>query len=127
MVPMYPVTSGALLLMVSQDALITIHTIIIFYADGFGDWSTENCTVKADNATLVVCECTHFTNFAMLLVSEHSNRVEMILSYCQDPNPLEKTNVPKVVEQALTAVSYIGVIVSIICLTVTVITYLWSK
>ena len=40
---------------------------------GFGQWSTDNCTVREDNDTFVVCACDHFTNFAILPVSNNDN------------------------------------------------------
>lgn len=47
----------------------------------------------------------------------------------QDPNPLDNKTImiPEAVARTMTAVSYIGVIVSIISLILTIITYLWSK
>ena len=47
--------------------------------------------------------------------------------YMQDVSPEPVKPIDSVVGQALNAVSYIGVILSIICLTATVTTYLGSR
>ncbi len=42
--------------------------------DGFGDWSIDGCIPsnitlnETEGTTVVVCSCTHFTSFSMLLV-----------------------------------------------------------
>ena len=41
----------------------------IIITAGYGSWSPDNCIVKENNETFVVCECTHFADFAV--VSEH--------------------------------------------------------
>lgn len=34
-----------------------------------GNWSTEGCTRVASSDGVVTCQCTHLTNFAVLIVS----------------------------------------------------------
>ncbi len=38
------------------------------YPERLGDWSDMNCTLVNNTETMATCECTHFTNFAILLV-----------------------------------------------------------
>ena len=39
----------------------------IFSETSNGAWSTEGCSVLSVNRTRVTCQCTHLTNFALLL------------------------------------------------------------
>ena len=44
-----------------------------FIAGYFGDWSTRGCVEVNETKDIVMCECDHLTNFAILLVSmDHS-------------------------------------------------------
>ena len=36
--------------------------------DGVGDWSSNGCNFKGMENDRVVCECTHLTNFAVIMV-----------------------------------------------------------
>ena len=129
-----PVTSGILKPTVSVSQHCQLITCGVHCTEGFGDWSTKNCTLISNNSDpKAVCQCTHFTNFAILLVSADSISVLYVfalLTNChavfQDPNPVERT-VPPEVEHFLSVLSYIGVVISTICLIVTVLTYLTSK
>ena len=53
----------------SHDEQHFLKKMSVISEGGFGDWSTMNCYVVEDNGTVVVCACTHFTNFAILLAS----------------------------------------------------------
>lgn len=41
-------------------------------ANGLGDWSSAGCTYTGTKDGIVTCRCFHLTNFAMLMVSEHT-------------------------------------------------------
>ena len=45
-----------------------------FYNTNTNLWSTQGCTTKIDNDGSIVCECSHMTSFAVILVS-------IVLSY----------------------------------------------
>ena len=50
-------------------------TYFIFIAADRGNWTAEGCKVgTVDEETgLITCECTHLTNFAILVVSLHAS------------------------------------------------------
>ena len=43
--------------------------------DGVGDWSSDGCNFMGMENDRVVCECTHLTNFAVIMV-----RVKLLFS-----------------------------------------------
>jgi len=47
----------------------------MFFAAGRGNWSAEGCTAVDINQEtgLITCNCTHLTNFALLVVSLHTS------------------------------------------------------
>ena len=75
-----------------------------------GRWSEKGCTrnTKLSSASKTVCDCNHLTHFAILL----------------SPNPPEFSSN---VELSLTLIGYIGVSVSLVAMTVTVLTFLTLK
>ncbi|XP_071959942.1 uncharacterized protein [Antedon mediterranea] len=76
--------------------------------DGVGDWSSEGCVLNRTTDGRVVCLCDHLTNFAILV------------DYYEP-----KKSPP--LHEVLTIISLIGCIVSIVCLAVTIATYLYFK
>ena len=40
-------------------------------AGGNGNWSTAGCTTSITYDAVVICNCTHLTNFAVLVVSSN--------------------------------------------------------
>ena len=110
---------------------------------GFGAWDSRNCRVLSENKENVTCGCDHLTHFAILLVSNSSQNAHAIYNTealyivshsTLNPFPLQDLSptrppgtVPPPVTLALTGVSYIGTILSVICLTITIITYLGEK
>ena len=38
--------------------------------DGYGNWSSEGCRMASADSN--ICECTHLTSFALLMVSAYS-------------------------------------------------------
>ena len=107
------------------------------HADGFGAWDSHNCRVLNETAEEVECGCDHLTHFAILLVSIYylqkvSGKTiytfSSVPSFClflQDINP--KPPPPSAGDAVLTGVSYIGTVLSIICLTITIVTYLGEQ
>ncbi|XP_019854609.1 PREDICTED: adhesion G-protein coupled receptor G2-like [Amphimedon queenslandica] len=77
---------------------------------GYGDWSSDNCDTSYDSVTQAIkCFCNHLTSFAVI----------------QDVSPTEPSTVVNV--YYLDSVSYIGIIITIICLIITVVFYLYNK
>ena len=71
----------------------------------YGDWVTTACQLLNETRDTVTCQCNHLTNFAILLDV-----------YQKGKNIAD-----------LTEVTWIGCIVSIISLVLTILTYILSK
>ncbi|XP_033640242.1 uncharacterized protein LOC117300656 [Asterias rubens] len=78
-------------------------------ADGVGDWSTAGCVLARQTDNTVSCNCSHATNFA-ILVDVHG-----------------QTKTDDKFELALDVISQIGIVLSIIALGATLIIYLSIK
>ncbi|XP_059140259.1 adhesion G protein-coupled receptor L4-like isoform X2 [Physella acuta] len=65
-------------------------------------WSTKGCYVETREGTLVVCVCDHFTNFAVMMSPIHISEKDFA---------------------ALSIISSIGCVISIVCVTATIIIY----
>ncbi|XP_060577723.1 adhesion G protein-coupled receptor L1-like isoform X3 [Ruditapes philippinarum] len=70
-----------------------------------GAWSQKGCSLKKHNTTHTTCQCNHLTNFAILM-DIHSTKLA----------PIHAT--------ALSFITYIGIIISIICLFLSWITFI---
>ncbi|XP_033118444.1 adhesion G-protein coupled receptor G6-like [Anneissia japonica] len=75
--------------------------------DGVGDWSSDGCTYNKTEDNRIICLCDHLTNFAILV------------------DYYEPKDSP--IQDVLTIISLIGCIVSIVCLAITIFTYLYFK
>ncbi|XP_033125665.1 adhesion G-protein coupled receptor G2-like [Anneissia japonica] len=75
--------------------------------DGVGDWSSDGCVYNKTEDDRVICFCDHLTNFAIL-----------VDYYEPKDSPFQ---------DVLTIISLIGCIVSIVCLAITIATYLYFK
>lgn len=73
-----------------------------------GQWSTQDCRVKGTNATHTVCQCTHLTNFAILM----------------DVHNVELSKGPKF---GLAFLTYAGCLVSVVCLLLAFLTFACFK
>ncbi|XP_055511519.1 LOW QUALITY PROTEIN: adhesion G-protein coupled receptor D1 [Leucoraja erinacea] len=73
------------------------------FSSGRGVWSNEGCARIGGNISHSVCRCNHLTNFAILM--------QVV------PLELERVHVV-----ALSAITYVGCSLSIVCLTVTLVT-----
>ena len=62
---------------------MTIHQNMLCYTDGEGNWTSEGCTTIDDGSGVIQCNCTHLTNFAVLVVSlrPFNNRLLMLSCY----------------------------------------------
>lgn len=67
-------------------------------------WSTEGCQIESTNKTHTICQCNHLTNFAVLM-------------------DVHATYLPPSHQMALQIITYIGCIVSIVCLFLAVLTF----
>ncbi|KAK6619841.1 hypothetical protein RUM44_006240 [Polyplax serrata] len=67
-------------------------------------WSEEGCEIELTNKTHTICRCNHLTNFAVLMDAEGGLT-------------------PPVHQMTLQIITYIGCVVSIICLLLAVITF----
>ncbi|XP_045481273.1 latrophilin Cirl isoform X6 [Harmonia axyridis] len=76
----------------------------VFWDYSMNIWSNEGCKVEFSNTTHTVCQCNHLTNFAVLM------DVQAIL-------------LPIPHQIALQIITYVGCIISIICLVLAVITF----
>ncbi|XP_070564242.1 adhesion G protein-coupled receptor L4-like [Ptychodera flava] len=69
-----------------------------------GEWSTAGCHVITSNTTHTMCACNHLTNFAVLM-------------------DVHGTTLSDTHNTALTIITYIGCIISIICLSICVVVF----
>ncbi|XP_022088889.1 uncharacterized protein LOC110978300 isoform X3 [Acanthaster planci] len=77
--------------------------------DGVGDWTTAGCELVEETYDRVKCNCTHATNFAILV--DVKGQV-----------PDDEDHAPS--KKALDIISQVGCVLSIIALTITVVIYL---
>ncbi|XP_031771098.1 latrophilin Cirl [Apis florea] len=67
-------------------------------------WSEEGCEIRKTNETHTVCECNHLTNFAVLM-DVHAVRLDIAH------------------QVALQIITYIGCIISVVCLVLAILTF----
>ena len=95
---------------------------------GFGSWSSDDCRVVYDRDDQAQCECSQPAHFGLLFVSQvfekHAScsRNIICLFTLQDLNPGEVVS-----PLALEVITYIGTVLSVICLLIVIITYSTSK
>jgi len=53
----------------TTTSLLIFHIYFVYSATSTGHWSSEGCTpnLEKSNENKTVCECTHLTNFAVLM------------------------------------------------------------
>ncbi|XP_033116020.1 adhesion G-protein coupled receptor G2-like [Anneissia japonica] len=76
--------------------------------NGIGDWSSDGCVINSTTGDVIICDCNHLTHFAVLI-------------------EFRKKDAPIEVLFALTVISRVGCLVSIACLTATLIAFLSFK
>ncbi|XP_071960614.1 adhesion G-protein coupled receptor G6-like isoform X2 [Antedon mediterranea] len=77
--------------------------------NGQGDWSNESCYFNKTSDGRIVCFCDHLTNFAV------------IMDYSGQAGPTTTF------QDALTYISIIGCVISIVCLVITIITFTYFR
>uniref|UniRef100_A0A8C5QE62 Adhesion G protein-coupled receptor L4 n=1 Tax=Leptobrachium leishanense TaxID=445787 RepID=A0A8C5QE62_9ANUR len=71
-----------------------------------GEWSAEGCEVVSTNVTYTMCKCYHLTHFAILMTS--SSHAQMSAH-----------------QSMLTRITQLGIIISLICLSLCIFTFLF--
>ncbi|XP_035670097.1 adhesion G protein-coupled receptor L3-like [Branchiostoma floridae] len=79
----------------------TNTTFCVFWNVSTGNWSEEGCALKKRNRTHTTCECNHLTSFAILVDTTGQQ------------HPF-----------ALSVITYVGCIISIVCLFICICTFL---
>lgn len=78
--------------------------ICVFWDYQSDNWSTDGCELYSTNKTFTICECTHLTNFALLMRISEESAVD--------------------IEQiCLKVLTYVGCVLSCICLLVSFFTF----
>lgn len=67
---------------------LTFAADSIFSGAASGAWSTDGCSLLLINTSQVTCQCTHLTNFALLLQVTSESEVSMKAEY----NAINKNN-----------------------------------
>ncbi|KAM9385095.1 adhesion G protein-coupled receptor L2 isoform 5-T5 [Pholidichthys leucotaenia] len=74
-----------------------------------GYWSTQGCKLLDSNKTHTTCSCSHLTNFAILMAHR------------------EISNNGEVHELLLTVITRVGIVVSLVCLTISIFTFCFFR
>ncbi|XP_059719151.1 adhesion G-protein coupled receptor D1 isoform X2 [Haemorhous mexicanus] len=83
---------------------VHLYCAFLDYSNGSGVWSDEGCVRQSGDLNSSVCLCNHLTNFAILM--------QVV--------PLQ---LPREHQVALSSITYIGCALSILCLTITLVTF----
>ncbi|NXE64199.1 AGRD1 protein, partial [Calcarius ornatus] len=83
---------------------VHLYCAFLDYSNGTGVWSSEGCVRQSGDLNYSVCLCNHLTNFAILM--------QVV--------PLKLTREHQV---ALSSITYVGCALSILCLTITLVTF----
>ena len=64
---------------------MTIHQNMLYFIDGQRNWTSGGCTTIDDGSGVIQCNCTHLTNFAILVVSlgPLCDNYNLLSSYCR--------------------------------------------
>ncbi|XP_022238293.1 latrophilin Cirl-like isoform X1 [Limulus polyphemus] len=76
----------------------------VFWDFTYREWLTDGCSVRSTNLTHTVCACNHLTNFAVLM---DIKGVKLSVEH----------------NMALRVITYIGCVVSVVCLLLTILTF----
>jgi hypothetical protein len=90
-----------------------------------GKWSTQDCKMVATNTTHTVCQCTHLTNFAILM-DVHCVQVGHI-SFWNSIALSSELQLSDAHKFGLAFITYAGCIVSIVCLLLGFLTFAFFK
>ncbi|XP_059496028.1 adhesion G protein-coupled receptor E5-like isoform X2 [Stegostoma tigrinum] len=75
------------------------YTVCVYWNTGTNTWSTKGCLKVSSTVSHTVCQCSHLSSFAVLVA-------------------LYKVEGP-----ALTTITYVGIITSLVCLAIAIITF----
>ena len=97
--------------------------------DRFGAWSTEGCREVVREGNRRVCECSQLTHFGILFVNLikflYSTSQFMPTIHIQDLSP--KAPISAEAALALSIITYVGLVISLLCLMIFLISYLSAK
>ena len=82
----------------------TVHFFLFASSYVCSEWRDDGCSMRETNLTHTVCECNHLTNFAVLM------DVRAV--------PIDPSH-----QVALEIITYVGCIISVICLVLAIITF----
>ncbi|KAL1455101.1 hypothetical protein WDU94_009220 [Cyamophila willieti] len=82
--------------------------ICVFWDYQSDNWSTDGCELYSTNKTFTICECTHLTNFALLMRISEESSIDLE-------------------QMCLKVLTYVGCILSCICLVVSFLTFHFMK
>uniref|UniRef100_A0A1A8JSA3 Adhesion G protein-coupled receptor L3 n=1 Tax=Nothobranchius kuhntae TaxID=321403 RepID=A0A1A8JSA3_NOTKU len=74
-----------------------------------GYWSTQDCRLLSTNRTHTTCSCTHLTNFAVLMAH------------------VDVTNSEPVHDMLLDVITWVGILLSLVCLLVSIFTFCFFR
>ncbi|XP_066996980.1 latrophilin Cirl isoform X2 [Anabrus simplex] len=80
------------------------NPLCVFWDYSESAWSDEGCRVEASNRTHTMCQCNHLTNFAVLM--------DVHATYLTPSH-----------QMALQIITYIGCIISVVCLVLAIVTF----
>ncbi|XP_023576398.1 adhesion G-protein coupled receptor D1 isoform X2 [Octodon degus] len=83
---------------------VFLYCAFLEFSSGKGVWSSQGCARREGNLSHSICRCTHLTNFAILM--------QVV--------PLE---LPRGHQVALSSISYVGCVLSVLCLAATLVTF----
>uniref|UniRef100_A0A8C3QSU1 Adhesion G protein-coupled receptor D1 n=1 Tax=Cyanoderma ruficeps TaxID=181631 RepID=A0A8C3QSU1_9PASS len=83
---------------------VHLYCAFLDYSNGTGVWSDEGCVRESGDLNYSVCLCNHLTNFAILM-------------------QVVPLTLPREHQVALSSITYIGCALSILCLTITLVTF----
>ncbi|XP_066280373.1 adhesion G protein-coupled receptor E2-like [Branchiostoma lanceolatum] len=93
---------GTVTIFLEHKKAVNVSTMCVSWNSG-GNWSTKGCKVKKSAMTYTICECTHLTNFAILVDVTGLGQQEL---------------------SALHVITYIGCSISIVCLFICICAFL---
>ncbi|KAG8454505.1 hypothetical protein GDO86_000936 [Hymenochirus boettgeri] len=70
-----------------------------------GHWSTQGCRLLSTNKTHTICSCNHLTNFAVLMAHVEAKHIDMVH------------------ELLLDVITWIGILLSLVCLLICIFTF----
>jgi len=105
------------------------HQIICAYWNIFDNmtaqWSTKGCYMNNITEYSVSCMCDHLTHFAVLMVWKKTDFVCLMNLFSL--KDIEQKTTPRFVEQILSIITLIGLLLSSVGLCLTILTFIFFK